>query len=289
MNSYFICSLYPYLLRLRFTRHNILNNFASLQFHILRRTVTEMKRKSFSVHDGLIDSVTLCTEIPFFLRYDVLPFAISYLVLYLSLYVVKDSYAELFVLILIPCVLLTQLVLFLVNQWSVKLRRLVGFREATDVMQCSHVHVVAGKNAGEDRIVPMIQTSSANDCNEFSLQTLKFQLWNAYFEFQKVKYSFDKDKNSFVALDYLTHGSVSQFLSLRGHDSKRSVDLSEHKWGKNEFEIPIPAFLDLYLEHLVAPFFVFQVVCLVLWYVDPLLASSTLFPCVYINPVEPSP
>jgi cation-transporting ATPase 13A1 len=31
------------------------------------------------------------------------------------------------------------------------------------------------------------------------------------------------------------------------------------RWGKNKFDIPIPTFMDLYIEQATAPFFVFQV------------------------------
>ena len=39
-------------------------------------------------------------------------------------------------------------------------------------------------------------------------------------------------------------------------------------WGNNKMNIPIPGFLDLYKEHVVAPFFVFQMFCTLLWLLD---------------------
>ena len=39
-------------------------------------------------------------------------------------------------------------------------------------------------------------------------------------------------------------------------------------WGKNKLDIPIPTFFDVYKEHLVAPFFVFQIFCNILWMLD---------------------
>ena len=39
-------------------------------------------------------------------------------------------------------------------------------------------------------------------------------------------------------------------------------------WGNNKMNIPIPKFLDLYKEHVVAPFFVFQLFCTLLWLLD---------------------
>jgi manganese-transporting P-type ATPase len=39
-------------------------------------------------------------------------------------------------------------------------------------------------------------------------------------------------------------------------------------WGPNKLDIPIPTFFDIYKEHLVAPFFVFQIFCSGLWLLD---------------------
>ena len=43
---------------------------------------------------------------------------------------------------------------------------------------------------------------------------------------------------------------------------------AELVWGSNKMEIPIPTFFEIYQEHLVAPFFVFQLFCTGLWLLD---------------------
>lgn len=42
----------------------------------------------------------------------------------------------------------------------------------------------------------------------------------------------------------------------------------ERQYGENKFDIPIPTFLELWKEHVVAPFFVFQMFCVALWLLD---------------------
>ena len=42
----------------------------------------------------------------------------------------------------------------------------------------------------------------------------------------------------------------------------------QERFGKNRFEISLPAFMDLYKQQLVSPFTVFQLFCVILWCLD---------------------
>ena len=217
--------------------------------------------------DDLIDSVILCKIFPFYLRWDVLPFVISYSILFTMVqFVQRPSLLFTFVLITIPILLSFHLFLFLLSESSVSVKRFLGFVKVKEVSQASHAYVKAAKNVGQDRIVSIIHLDqSLSKPTEFKLSDFKISTLNSYFEFQKVKYSFSKLENRFIKIEYLAEGKVREYLAINGIDSQENIYLAQEKWGKNSFDIPLPSFLDLYAEHLTAPFFIFQVVCLVLW------------------------
>lgn len=51
-------------------------------------------------------------------------------------------------------------------------------------------------------------------------------------------------------------------------EESKEVDKANLVWGNNKMHIPMPKFMDLYQEHVVAPFFVFQLFCTLLWLLD---------------------
>lgn len=64
-----------------------------------------------------------------------------------------------------------------------------------------------------------------------------------------------------------THPPLANYRQPEG--LKASVlPALQSMYGKNEFNIPIPPFSSLFIEHATAPFFVFQVFCVALWMLD---------------------
>lgn len=60
---------------------------------------------------------------------------------------------------------------------------------------------------------------------------------------------------------------LGSFLAPKGL-SEAEITSLKTLYGKNEYNIPIPSFVELFGEHATAPFFVFQIFCVALWCLD---------------------
>jgi cation-transporting ATPase 13A1 len=195
------------------------------------------------VSDGLIERVNLYKSHHWLFRWDVFPFAFSYSILFAAALSSNES-IRLIALIAIPFVLAAHLVLFLLSQWSIKLKCKLGNKEVSDISEAEYVHVKAALNAGNDRIVKLRREAAQG---EVRIAGTSHRLPREFFVFQKLTYSYDPDRNTFQRLEYPTTSSLMNILRSTGHKSQQDFVTSIRKWGLNEFDIPIPSFLDLYM------------------------------------------
>jgi cation-transporting ATPase 13A1 len=209
---------------------------------------------------SLIASISLLQPRPFLTRLDTTPF----LLLYCVLFYLKS-------IILIPIALAAHLLLFMLARSFMSIHSVLSHVQTSSKL-ANKVLVQASKNSGRDRVVDMIRTHTKGSV---SLAESNFEIKSYRFEFQKIMFSYDDDTREIKKLEYPSNGTVSNFLSSTGL-SASDVTVATIIWGLNEFDIPMPGFLDLYFEHLIAPFFVFQVVCLVLWSLDDYWYYSVL-------------
>lgn len=90
--------------------------------------------------------------------------------------------------------------------------------------------------------------------------------------FQKRRFLYDYEKGSFAPLSYALDSepapSIETFQRSHGLTSKEEIDRIQQHYGDNTFDIPVPTFTELWKEHAVAPFFVFQIFCVGLWLLD---------------------
>ena len=92
------------------------------------------------------------------------------------------------------------------------------------------------------------------------------------FLFQKRKFIYDTDKGSFAPLTYALDAEpkpyLKSFQTSPGLQTKKEIEEARDNYGDNTFDIPVPTFTELFQEHAVAPFFVFQIFCVGLWLLD---------------------
>ena len=95
---------------------------------------------------------------------------------------------------------------------------------------------------------------------------------NISFLFQKRRFLYYPDKNSFAPLSYSLDAEkkplIQTFQQSRGLVSKAEIERIHEHYGDNTFDIPVPTFSELFKEHAVAPFFIFQIFCVGLWLLD---------------------
>lgn len=79
--------------------------------------------------------------------------------------------------------------------------------------------------------------------------------------------------------------TVAEYLSSSGLQTSSSVDRAVAVYGRNEYAMPVVSFGELYVEHALAPFAVFQWFCLLLWLLDDYwyYALLTLFMLAFME------
>lgn len=75
-------------------------------------------------------------------------------------------------------------------------------------------------------------------------------------------------EKQFISLKFPEHETFSFYNKQKGYMKNREIELAENKWGVNEMDFPLPDFTEIFKEHMVAPFFVFQIFTTLLWLMD---------------------
>ena len=95
---------------------------------------------------------------------------------------------------------------------------------------------------------------------------------NVSFLFQKRRFLYSPETKVFTTLTYEIDvepkPQLGKLQKSRGIETAIELERLEQHYGTNTFDIPVPSFGELFKEHAVAPFFVFQIFCVGLWMLD---------------------
>lgn len=197
-------------------------------------------------------------------RLDVLPFAVANTVLIgmdMAGFLPNRSFA-------VTCglVLILHFSVFLAGQWDVSFRARIGYEPAVastsssggggDKSKWTHCLVHPPPNSGESSIVEV----QRGDRVSIKVQEITFRCDGS---------TDGTDTGAiFKRLELPVDLELDHYLGSLGHDTATSLVKSQNEFGMNEHQVPSPSFMDCLLPQLIAPFFLFQVFCVMLWSLD---------------------
>jgi cation-transporting ATPase 13A1 len=156
-------------------------------------------------------------------------------------------------------IITAQSLLWLMTKWNININALFTSTRAKSVDTAHQIKIIPILNAGSAEICPLIRDNSGGK------KTISFL-------FQKRRFLFYPETGTFAPLSYALDAepkpALKEFQQSKGFTTKAEIDRVQHHYGDNTFDIPVPTFVELFQEHAVAPFFVFQVFCVGLWMLD---------------------
>ncbi|KAJ0406574.1 hypothetical protein P43SY_004463 [Pythium insidiosum] len=144
----------------------------------------------------------------------------------------------------------------LLQIWSVRVLALIKYAPAQSLENATYVMVVPRSFKGKSSIIPL----------EYDAQG------RAFFVFQKHKYIAENDEDKkcvvFRKLKAPTTDPVKNYVDSVGLKSESEIESKISLYGKNEFSIPQPNFVDMFKQQLLEPLTVFQVFSVCLYMLD---------------------
>ncbi|KAK5652858.1 hypothetical protein OQA88_9524 [Cercophora sp. LCS_1] len=215
------------------------------------------------VDNSQIKSAELLRPLPLQQHTYIWPFAIIWPI-FLRYYLSTELYekhiqAPEWTFVWVGSIITVQSLVWLCTHWSVNLRAAFTAKKARSVDDAELIKVIPISNAGAADICKLARDKVGDK------ETLSFL-------FQKRRFLYNTETKSFSPLTYLIDvepkPKLETFQKSRGITSAAELKRLEQHYGTNTFDIPVPTFTELFKEHAVAPFFVFQIFCVGLWMLD---------------------
>ncbi|GAA6000885.1 hypothetical protein JCM10207_004705 [Rhodosporidiobolus poonsookiae] len=207
-----------------------------------------------------IASLTLINPLPFWARIYTLPFLFAYPLAYYAFYHAYDTYIRSIEWTFLLCIVLFggHALSFLFTRWSITFRSRGEAIRTNDLNTAEMIMVLPKLHRGKAEFCKLERTERAGQPDQ------------TFFSYQRDKYLFTPSSGTFSRISYPADSAppLSTFQSSKGLATAQEIDQTRHDYGKNIFDIPVPTFGELFAEHAVAPFFVFQLFCAGLWVID---------------------
>nr|XP_001400077.2 cation-transporting ATPase 1 [Aspergillus niger CBS 513.88] len=156
-------------------------------------------------------------------------------------------------------IITVQSLLWLMTKWNIDIQTLFTTTKAKSIDSARLIKVIPAANAGSAEVCPLLFDTRGGK------KTVSFL-------FQKRRFLYYPERRCFAPLSYVLDAepkpALKTFQKTQGLTTKEEVERIQHHYGDNTFDIPVPGFVELWKEHAVAPFFVFQIFCVGLWMLD---------------------
>ena len=77
----------------------------------------------------------------------------------------------------------------------------------------------------------------------------------SWVELQKKKFIFSSNKKTSTQIPYPVSETIQHYQQTEGIRTEMDLKKADLVWGPNKMSVPIPDFITIYKEHMVAPFF----------------------------------
>ncbi|KAI0946865.1 hypothetical protein AcW1_010201 [Taiwanofungus camphoratus] len=214
---------------------------------------------SVQVQSSEISAATLHIALPWYLHIYAIPCLALYPLLAYAYYVRYDDWLQSEEWTFLACVTVgvTHALSFLATRWHTGAKAWITTRKTQSLEQADCIRLISAPHRGHGDIVRLVK-KVASDPSTYS------------FSYQRDTYILTSTSPAtFSLLPYPSsgHPALAAYHSPPALASTTVPDLFS-LYGKNEFDVPIPSFSELFAEHATAPFFVFQVFCVALWCLD---------------------
>lgn len=222
-----------------------------------------MPHRAPLVDNPQIKAASLHNPLPLYAHAYAWPFLIIWPTFF-SFYLTEEGYDRYFggqewTFVWSASIVTVQSLIWLTTFWNVNLRSLFTTTKASSVQNASLIKVLPIENAGSSDICN-IDRDVVGDKTTIS------------FLFQKRRFRYFPENGSFAPLSYALDDEpkplLKEFQASKGLTTSSEITSVLQHFGKNTFDIPVPTFTELFKEHAVAPFFVFQIFCVGLWLLD---------------------
>ncbi|KAI0732592.1 endoplasmic reticulum Ca-transporting P-type ATPase [Fomitopsis betulina] len=208
------------------------------------------------VESSEISAAELRAALPRYLHLYTVPSLCLYPLLAYTYYVKYEDWLQSEEWTFLACITVgvTHALSFLSTRWSSAAKSLITTRGASTLANADCIRLTPAAHRGNGEIVPLVK----RDDSTYS------------FNYQRDTYILSSSSPiTFTRLPYpsSSHPPLATYQDLKPLTTA-TVPSLQATYGKNEFDIPVPSFTELFSEHATAPFFVFQVFCVGLWCLD---------------------